>query len=82
MYNAEAIILGGRMNVLEVLRKEESRLAKQSEHVHKQLAGIRVAIKALAGSSNGVHKSRFSEEARARMAAAQKRRWAKIKKQS
>jgi hypothetical protein len=72
--------LEDQINVLEVLRKEESKLIKQSENVHKQLAGIRMAIKALAGNSNGVRKSRFSEEARARMAAAQKKRWAKVKK--
>ena len=68
------------MDILKVLRKEESKLIRQSEDLHKQLAGIRIAIKALAGHSNGIRKSRFSAEARARMAAAQKKRWAKVKK--
>ena len=65
-------------NVMAVLSEERTRVARR-------LAALDSAIKALGGGGAVINKptvkrSRFSAEARARMAAAQKKRWAAAKK--
>lgn len=64
------------MDILEALRGE-------AEKLEQQLNSINGAIKALGGGSantgNGRKKKRFSAASRAKMAASQKARWAKIK---
>lgn len=65
------------MDIVATLKQEEAKL-------QKKLNGIRGAIKALAGvNSNGnstsTNRRRMSAAGRARIAAAQRKRWAKIK---
>jgi|tagenome__1003787_1003787.scaffolds.fasta_scaffold20414441_1 hypothetical protein len=65
------------MDIVATLKQEEAKL-------QKKLNGIRGAIKALAGvNSNGnstsTKRRRMSAAGRARIAAAQRKRWAKIK---
>jgi hypothetical protein len=64
-------------DVMDALKQERTRVAQR-------LAALDSAIRALGGTAvvkqPAVKRSRFSPAARARMAAAQKARWAKIKK--
>ena len=74
------------MNILAALRSEERRLEKQLGKLDRQLSGVRTAVKAL-GSSAGkevtkVKKRVLSAAGRAKIAAAAKRRWAKVKAQA
>jgi hypothetical protein len=66
------------MDIVATLRREEAKL-------QKKLTGIQGAIKALVGPSsngnaNGSKKRGISAAGRARIAAAQRKRWAKIKR--
>jgi hypothetical protein len=66
------------MNIVAALKREEAKL-------QKQLTGIQGAIRTLAGvSSNGNSTRRkkrgMSAAGRARIAAAQRKRWAKVKR--
>jgi hypothetical protein len=70
------------MDIVKVLRKEESKLVKEAGRITHQLASIRMAIGALAGKTarTGHTKRKVSAASRAKMAKAQRERWAKVKK--
>ena len=75
------------MDILKALRAEESKFLGQMEAAGRQVDTIRIAIKLLGGKSaaNGnrntsaTTRRKISAEGRARIAAAQKKRWAKLK---
>jgi hypothetical protein len=71
------------MSILEAIRREERRLEKQVGKLQHQLEGLKAAARVLANSaSNQVGKARkrvMSAAARAKISAAAKRRWAKVK---
>jgi hypothetical protein len=75
------------MDILKALRAEESKFLGQIEAARQQVDTIRAAIKLLGGKSaaNGnrntsaTTRRKISAEGRARIAAAQKKRWAKLK---
>jgi hypothetical protein len=65
------------------IRREEWKLEKQVGKLHQQLEGLKAAAKVLGNSaSNELDKARkrvMSMAARAKMSAAAKRRWAKVR---
>ena len=67
------------MDILSALKNEASKL-------QQKLDGLNSAIKVLGGNSlgrpNGRRKRHFSAASKAKMAASQKARWAKIKKEA
>jgi hypothetical protein len=75
------------MDILAALRQEETKLQKQADIVRQQLDTVRAAIKILGrgAASNGepigkkTKKRVMSAAARAKMAKAQKERWAKFR---
>jgi hypothetical protein len=71
------------MNILATIKSEERKLEKQVGKPHQQLEGLTAAAKALGNSaSNELGKARkrvMSMAARAKMSAAAKRRWAKVR---
>lgn len=75
------------MDILKALRAEESKFLGQMEAARQQVETVRAAIKLLGGKSsvNGnrntsaTTRKKMSAEGRARIAAAQRKRWAKIK---
>ena len=70
------------MDILKALRAEESKFLQQMEAARQQAETVRAAIKLLGGKASKAvaGKKRFvSKAARAKMAKAQKERWAKIK---
>jgi hypothetical protein len=71
------------MTILGALRREERKLGKQVGEIQAQLEGLKAAAKVLGSSaSNELGKARkrvMSMAARAKMSAAAKRRWAKVK---
>jgi len=75
------------MDILKALRAEESTFLAQMEAARQQVDTIRTAIKLLGGKSAangnrpaaGPTKGKMSAEGQARIAAAQKKRWAKVK---
>lgn len=74
------------MNILAAIRREERKLEKQLDKLQRQLDGVRVAAKALGGSAakevTRVKKRVLSAAGRAKIAAAAKRRWAKVRAQA
>jgi hypothetical protein len=78
------------MDILKALRAEESKFLGQMEAARQQVETVRAAIKLLGGkpSVNGnrntsaTPRKRMSAEGRARIAAAQRKRWAKIRAQA
>lgn len=55
-------------------------LKNERDRVEKQLSGLNAAISAFAGVYTGTTKRRkMSAKARARIAAAQRKRWAKVR---
>ncbi len=71
------------MNILAAIRREERKLEKQAAKLQRQLNGLQVAAKAL-GSSLGnqldkAEKRVMSAAARAKISAAMKKRWAKVR---
>ena len=70
------------MDIVKVLRREESKLMKESSRITHQLASIRMAMGALSGKTvrTGHTKRKISAASRAKMAKAQRERWAKVKK--
>jgi hypothetical protein len=70
------------MDIVNILRNEEVKLMKESGRIAHQLASIRTAIGALAGKTarTGHTKRKVSAASRAKMAKAQRERWAKVKK--
>ena len=71
------------MNIIKVLRQEAAKLEKESSHITHQLNSIRTAIHALNGASgastHGAPRRKMSAAARARIAKAQRLRWAKVR---
>jgi hypothetical protein len=71
------------MNILETIRREERKLERRVGKVQRQLEGLKAAAKALGHSaSNQLGKARkrvMSAAARAKISAAAKRRWAKVR---
>ena len=69
---------------MTTMGKVVKQLKKERDKVEKQLSGLNAALEAFAGvyrSTNGVKPRRkISAKGRARIAAAQKARWAKFKK--
>ena len=59
---------GGRMDIVKVLRNEESKLTKESGRIAHKLASIRMAIGALAGKTirTGHTKRKVSATSRAK----------------
>ena len=78
------------MDILKALRAEESKFLGQMEVARQQVDTVRAAIKLLGGKSsvNGnrdtseTPRKRMSAAGRARIAAAQRKPWAKIRKQA
>jgi len=71
------------MNILSAIRREHRRLEKQVGRLQRRLEGLRSAAEALGHSaSDELGKARkrvLSGAARAKISAAAKRRWAKVK---
>ena len=73
------------MNILAALRQAEAKLQKQADKVRQQLDNVRAAIKILGreeasgGKPIGRKKRVMSAAARAKIARAQRKRWAKIR---
>ena len=72
------------MDILKALRTEETKFLHQVDAANQQLDTVRAAIKLLSRNGSGAkssgRKKRFvSKAARAKMAKAQRARWAKIK---
>jgi len=73
------------MDILAAIKREERKLEKQLSKLQQQLKGIRAAAKTLGDSTNreltGVKKRVLSAAARAKMAKAATKRWAKFRAQ-
>ena len=73
------------MSILAAIKREERKLEKQLSKLQHQLNGVRAAAKALGHSANreitGVKKRVLSAAARAKIAKAAKKRWAKFRAQ-
>ena len=72
------------MDIVKELRKEEAKLEKSAKHALKRLEALRSSIKLFAtgliGNGRLVKKRRKKSAAtRAKMAKAQKARWAKVR---
>ena len=70
------------MDIIKVLRAEQAKLEKESHRITHQLNGIRTAIHALNSSiptRTVTTKRKMSAAARARIAKAQRLRWAKVR---
>jgi peptidoglycan hydrolase CwlO-like protein len=71
------------MDILAAIKREERKLEKQLSKLQHQLKGVRAAGKALGDSAHreltGVKKRVLSAAARAKIAKAAKKRWAKFR---
>lgn len=71
------------MTILAAIRREERKLEKELKHLEHRLNGIRSAAKALGHATNrevkAVKKRVLSAAGRAKIAAAARRRWAKVR---
>ena len=71
------------MTILAAIRREERKLEKELKHLEHRLNGIRSAAKALGHSTNrevkAVRKHVLSAAGRAKIVAAAKKRWAKVR---
>lgn len=56
-----------------------NQLKQERDRVAGQLSGLNAALAALSGTNGTRRRGTLSAEARARIAAAQRKRWAKIK---
>jgi peptidoglycan hydrolase CwlO-like protein len=74
------------MDILAAIKREERKLEKQLHKLQHQLNGVRAAAKALGDSTSNeikvVKKHVMSAAARAKMARAAKKRWAKVRAQA
>jgi hypothetical protein len=74
------------MNILAAIKREERKLQKQVDKLQDRLEGVRAAAKALGHSANrdlvGVKKRVLSAAGRAKIAAAARKRWAKVRAQA
>jgi hypothetical protein len=79
----EIDFIGGFMDILAAIKREEKKLEKQLGKLQHQLTGIRAAAKALGDSTSRevttVKKRVLSAAARANISKATKRRWAKFR---
>jgi hypothetical protein len=69
------------MDILVALKAEESKLAQQLETVRQAIKVIQGGNVNGSGRNSGRTKGTMSAAGRARIAAAQRKRWAKIRKQ-
>jgi hypothetical protein len=71
------------MNILAAIKREERKLEKQLSNLQHQLKGVRAAGKALGDSTNRqptrVKKRVMSAAARAKIAKAARKRWARYR---
>jgi hypothetical protein len=71
------------MNILSAIRREQRKLEKQVGRLQRQLTKLKSAAKALGNSANDelgkARKRVLSKAARAKISAAAKKRWAKVK---
>ena len=71
------------MNILAAIRREERKLEKHVSKLQRQLEGVKAAAQALGNSVGNrldtAEKRVLSAAARAKISAAAKRRWAKVK---
>jgi hypothetical protein len=67
------------VNILQALKKEETKFLKQLDSARQQLETVRAAMKVLGGNTTGKKKRYVSKASRAKMAKAQKERWKKIR---
>jgi hypothetical protein len=69
--------------ILAAIRREERKLEKELKHLQQKLDGIRSAARALGHSTSqetkDVKKRVLSPAGRAKIAAAARRRWAKVR---
>jgi hypothetical protein len=74
------------MTILAAIKREERKLEKQLNKLQHRLNGVRTAAIALGHSTSkelsGVMKRVSSPAGRAKIAAAARRRWAKVRKQA
>jgi hypothetical protein len=74
------------MTILAAIKREERKLEKQLGKLQHRLNGVRSAASALGRSTSkgltGVKKRVLSPAGRAKIAAAARRRWAKVRKQA
>ena len=74
------------MNILAAIKREEKKVRKQLSKLQNQLNGLQSAAEALGRSTNhqvfGVKKRVLSPKGRAAIAAAARRRWAKVRAQA
>jgi hypothetical protein len=77
------IAAGGKMTILAAIRREERKLENEVKHLEHRLNGIRSAAKALGHSPSrevkAVKKRVLSPAGRARIVAAAKKRWARVR---
>jgi hypothetical protein len=77
------VIVEGKMTILAAIRREGRKLEKEFKHLQNRLDGIRGAAKALGHSTNRELKAEkkrvLSPAGRARIVAAAKKRWAKVR---
>ena len=71
------------MTIIAAIKREERKIEKEVKHLQHKLEGIRSAGKALGHSTNrevkAVKKRVLSPAGRARIVAAAKKRWAKVR---
>lgn len=71
------------MDIVKTIKREEIKLEKQVGKLQRQLNGLKAAAKALANSAGNelgyARKRVLSAAARAKISAAAKRRWAKVR---
>jgi len=74
------------MTLIAAIKREERKLEKQLNKLQHRLNGVRSAASALGHSTSkgftGVKKRVLSAAGRAKIAAAARRRWAKVRKQA
>ena len=67
------------LNLLPALRREEKRLEQAVGKVQNELNAVKKAIEAFGKTYRNGTRRKMSAEARARIAKAQKARWAKVR---
>lgn len=74
------------MNILAAIKREERKLEKRLDKLHRELESLRAAGKALGNSASReatlVKKRVLTAAGRARIAKAAKKRWAKVRAQA
>jgi len=77
------MILGGFMDIIKALKREEAKLEKNEKNAIKHLDIVRATMKFFGGSAKpklaGPKKRRMSAAGRAAIAKAQKARWTKVR---